>query len=952
MALTGKFLADFTDFYDACQKAVVSVTSIGEGASKVGPKLDKMVESFSGKKVIAEASLMVRAVAEIGGAAMLTEGDLKHVAATMEDAMTRMRKAALPIPAEMQKLGDSAAAALAQIQKQAAPIPGNLDKVATGAQGVSSASGIMSTALGVATGGLAAMGVQMTVGFAIDFAKDILASADALTKLSAKTGLSIEALQKFQTAGDDAGNTIEQLSSAVNAMQNKVAGGDKSAAAALEQLGIKFEAFQKLGPDEQFIAISDALRKIEDPARQVVLATDLMGKAGVEALPTLKRGFDDVKDAASGMGTSTARALDNFGDSVGSKTSWLKVQFAEAFADIVTFSTSASRRMADEWEKQIDRVAAAAPKLAVAAKVPVMGLPPNIDAMFAAQDRQREALDKSIEATKKAKKATDEYEAAERKLIDTLSGGSAMDEADKMLATIQKTIPLQQMTATTQALVNKTMSDALDAYRALGATAPQAIVDTYMATTKLVPKVLELGEALKLLPGQMQNIPLVARQTVGAVGELGPALKGIAQKLPLIGGNLVGDLGKNVLGAVMGGGSVISTVGSTIGAAMFDPEKSGIGKALTGLTSKLPGMLGKIGSMVPVIGSFIGPGIELAVKGLNKLFGKNEESEQVNPMRDKFVAAAGGIGELNKQAVAAGTSLDKLLGAKKVADFEAAVKGLQGAFEFQQQSMQVAMETAQKYGFTLEELGPAMQRQQLDQQAQQLYKDWQILNSAGLDTVAITGHMSESVSGYLQQAMALGTEVPAAMKPMLESMAKAGQLTDANGNKIEDLESAGISWSMTMTEGFKAMVESVTKLTDAISRGLGVAVDDTSKKIAAMPKTVDVAVVYHDPGFQSSQPVDVESYAKGSDGFRNFGKGTPVMLHGWEAVVPREQASSSGPALLGTSGTAAGGGAPVNIIINANGAFFDTPGDLQRLADKVNDALTAKFGLTHRMRAA
>jgi hypothetical protein len=179
---------------------------------------------------------------------------------------------------------------------------------------------------------------------------------------------------------------------------------------------------------------------------------------------------------------------------------------------------------------------------------------------------------------------------------------------------------------------------------------------------------------------------------------------------------------------------------------------------------------------------------------------------------------------------------------------------------------------------------------------------------------------------------------------------------DANGVKIEDLEESGISFALSMSEGFKSLIDEVKNLTDAIARGLGIAVDDTSKKIAAMPKTIPIEVEYHDPGFSpTGSPVELEGYAKGTEGFRNFGRGTPVMLHGWEAVVPRESSAGGGGGVFDAVASAAPGGAGVpvvNITINAAGAFFDTPGDLQRLADKVNEALTAKYGLTHRMRAA
>ena len=47
----------------------------------------------------------------------------------------------------------------------------------------------------------------------------------------------------------------------------------------------------------------------------------------------------------------------------------------------------------------------------------------------------------------------------------------------------------------------------------------------------------------------------------------------------------------------------------------------------------------------------------------------------------------------------------------------------------------------------------------------------QILAELGIDTIAITTRMGESVSAYVQDAMRMGTEIPAAMRPMLEAMA-------------------------------------------------------------------------------------------------------------------------------------------------------------------------------------
>jgi hypothetical protein len=931
MALTGKFIADFSDFYAAAQKAEISIKSIGDSASTVGPKLNSLAEQFSGKRIIQEATLVTRVVEEIGGVSKLTAQELARVGATMEQALEKMRKAGEPIPKNMQDLADATA-------------------------GAGKSTGIFNTAVGVATGGLAAFGIQLSLDYVIGFVGDIHDAADALVKLHDKTGISIEALQQFQVAGDDAGVSIEDMGRAINAMQNKIASGDKAALAALAAMNISVEDFIRLDPAAQYMALSRGIQTIEDPARQVALATDLMGKAGVETLPVLKRGFDDVAQGAVGMSTTSVKAIDAFGDSVGSKTKWLKTQFAEAYADIITGTTLAARKMADEWNKQIENVAKNAPKLRMAAQLAVPGLPADLDAIWAAQDKQRDQIDKTVEANKKAKKAQEDYNETLRKLRDQLTGGDLLDKASLWVKILEDGIPVAQLTAQQQAAVNKVMADALDVYQALGAEAPKAMTDIYVATLKAVPAVYDFATALSKMPQNIKPVELLATQTVPNVGGLvGDMTSWLTPKVSTSGAKLGAALSSSILSAIQGGGNVLQAAGSALGLSLFDPKEGAFGKSITKMATDLPGALGgAIGAALPIVGSLIGPAISLIAKPLGKLFGRDEESKQVNPLRDQFVAAAGGLAQLNAQAAAAGVTLDAMLKADTVTEYQAAIAELTTAFGSQTEALAVAMETAQRYGFTLEELGPALQRQELDKQAQQLFKDWEVLNAAGIDTVAITERMAESVNTYLQRAIAMGTEVPEAMRPMLEAMAKQGELTDASGNKIENLEDSGVTFALSMSDGFKKLIEGVEKLTDAITRGLGGAVDATSRKITTMPKTVDVQVKYHDPGFTpSGSPVPLEGYQEGTQGFRDFGAGTPVLLHGWEAVVPRDQGSVPGAGLTLTEAAGgAGGAAVVNIVINAEGAFFETPGSLQQLADKVERALSARHSLNHKRRAA
>ncbi len=126
----------------------------------------------------------------------------------------------------------------------------------------------------------------------------------------------------------------------------------------------------------------------------------------------------------------------------------------------------------------------------------------------------------------------------------------------------------------------------------------------------------------------------------------------------------------------------------------------------------------------------------------------------------------------------------------------------------------------EKYKLTIEDMGPAFQRQQLDIQAMRLLNDWRLLVGAGADLLKVTSRMAPDINAFVQQSLRMGQEIPIAMRPVLQAMMDQGLLLDANGDKITDFEGAGITFAQTMTEGFDRIVDKL----DELLRGLGLLV--------------------------------------------------------------------------------------------------------------------------------
>lgn len=172
------------------------------------------------------------------------------------------------------------------------------------------ADGLKTAFAGIAAG--------LTVGAFVSMVKGAIDAAEALHDMAIQTGVSVENLSAFQAIGRTTGTSAETIAGAMNKLAKNMAVSNeesKGAAQAIKALGLDFETFRRMKPDDQMLALAKAIGQFEDGGGKSAAAMTLMGKEGAKLLPFMT----DLAAAGQLVATTTteqAEMADKYNDAL------------------------------------------------------------------------------------------------------------------------------------------------------------------------------------------------------------------------------------------------------------------------------------------------------------------------------------------------------------------------------------------------------------------------------------------------------------------------------------------------------------------------------------------------------------------------------------------------------------------------------------------------------------
>jgi hypothetical protein len=703
-----------------------------------------------------------------------------------------------------------------------------------GPAGIAGAAGIAAVA---AAGGA-------VIGTLVSLTRAAMAYGSQITDVADQTGMSIEATQKWGYAFGLAGVEIQQASDSVARIMQRMKTGPQK----FEELGLSVEHLKSLEPGELLSVIARRLKDLPPGAERTAAAMELMGETGAKMLPALMGDLEGAAERSERLGfvmdTETARKMDAAADAADTLQKTVAglgrnigVALVEAtnltttldsMATVVGRVSTSTKELSDD---QRNLVAALNPTLRKVNEV-VAGLV-TIDAYA-----QRLGLATIVAPTVRGGNVTPESFVKEWAGRGAGTGEAARpsyrelaaleDEEKKLREQIKEWERLEKQAGATRKKnyddwgrqTHDLFEQQAEFYGQL-ATNQQIVSDESAKTaddweadldrmldTDLLDDYAENGIGKIIRAWERENEEIERANAKARAHKMAIA-DGFGKAADILGGvsDLLGGM-ESQLGRVADG---MAEVASAAESVMAGVAKGGLWGGIAAGAGALGGVVGAVGNVF-----------------------RDTEWEEVNDLRDAFFAAEGGFEAFSrKMSKASGEDwAKKIFDARTVEDFNALVADAQGLFDLQGQVQEDLQAAAEKYGFTIDEMGPSFRQQEMDKQAAQLIKEWELLKNAGTDHNAMLKRMGPGMSEYVQQAIRAGVAIPENLRPAIEQMMEMGTLTDAAGNALTDLDD--VTFTQSLSEGLSRAVAGVERLVAVMERLFGIekAAGDAARDIA------------------------------------------------------------------------------------------------------------------------
>lgn len=425
------------------------------------------------ERVAEKARLAAAGLEAMGGVARLTEKELKQVQRTLNEGVSAYEALGKKAPAELQKVADA--------------VKGKLD----------APMGTLNTkmiALGTALGTSLAGAAQQIGRQLLTSAKATLDFADALSNMSAKTGVSVEGLQRLEALGVTSGVSMETLAGAVGQLQKHL--DDPAAQKSLAEMGLNYQRIRNLEPEDQFLEIAKSVAAIKDPVERANAGAALFGKQWETIAPAITGDIDAIISSMHGLSKEQVEALDAAGDAWDKWQKQASNAFDRFLGNIVIGAQKAEltigkslldpvgslSRLLQQMDKEARNFEGNMPKV----RDPGFTFKPydpaqatqgaNLNRILAESDEKLGGLIKKADELAKSRAAA---------FTEQLFNRDAIANAEGLMSALGGVENLTKLTATATATLHAKLGEAIDVYRVMGREVPAALQEIYNKTLPL-----------------------------------------------------------------------------------------------------------------------------------------------------------------------------------------------------------------------------------------------------------------------------------------------------------------------------------------------------------------------------------------------------------------------------------------------------------------------------------